>query len=110
MTPVSGAILFRMDRTAGTAGEEVLERAPAVLWRRTLRGVLISVVGEEEPFLLTAPGDAMWAMIDRPMTRTELVDLLAASFDAPARTIAGDVEPVLQILVDRGALVSRRAT
>ncbi len=85
----------------------VLARAPGVLWRRTLRGVLVAAPGEEEPLLVTAPGDVVWDLLEQPRTREELVDALARSFDAEPGRIESDLAPVLAALLERGALTLR---
>jgi hypothetical protein len=85
----------------------VLARGPGVLWRRTLRGVLISVLEDPEPFLVTTPGDAVWELLEEPRTRTELVAELSEMFDTATERIDADIAPVLSELIERGAIIER---
>lgn len=85
--------------------EPLLVRAPGVLWRNTMRGVLISPDADAEPILCTAPGDVVWQLLAEPATRTELAAALGEIFDAEPDVIATDIEPVLAALLEAGALV-----
>ncbi len=85
----------------------VLARAPGVLWRRTMRGVLVAAPGRPDPVLVTAPGDAVWDLLAIPRSRDDLVSALAGSFDAEPARIEADLAPVLSALLDHGALTEQ---
>jgi len=74
-----------------------------------MRGVLISAGPDDEPLLCTPPGDVVWELLAEPTTPTELFATLADAYDVDQATIAADVQPLLDTLVDVGALVISRS-
>lgn len=81
-----------------------IERDPEVLWRSTLRGVLVAAPGADEPVLLTTPGDAVWDALDAPCRFADLVAGLAHRFVAGETQIAADIEPLLDELLAMGVI------
>jgi hypothetical protein len=85
-----------------TGGTRVV-RAPGALWRRVLDGVLVLAPGQDEPLLITPPGDVVWQLLADPITVDELTEELAELYETPAATVRADLEPVLAVLGESGA-------
>jgi Coenzyme PQQ synthesis protein D (PqqD) len=81
-----------------------LVRSPNVLWRRTLRGVVLRPVGGKA-VMLDGSGWLVWDALAAPATLEELSDQLAARTGGEAKIIAADVQPVLDQLVRLKAVV-----
>jgi hypothetical protein len=81
-------------------------RRADVLWRATLDGVLIRPLGADELTKLAGTGRALWAALDEPATFDEVCERLAAGHDADAASIAADLRPVIDDLVERGVVES----
>ena len=58
-----------------------VERNPAVLWRRTLSGVLLLADGEDEMTKLSSPGDVIWQLIDEPREVEEVIEDLGIIYE-----------------------------
>jgi hypothetical protein len=81
-----------------------LRRNPAVLWRKVLDGVLLLAPGQHEPVHITTPGDLLWDGLASPATPAELAHRLAERHDAPEHVIRTDIEGVLLVLIEIGAI------
>jgi Coenzyme PQQ synthesis protein D (PqqD) len=81
-----------------------LVRSPKVLWRRTLRGVVLRRVGADT-IMLDGSGWLIWDTLASPATLDELSEQLAARTVGEVETIAADVQPVLDELEKLGAVV-----
>jgi hypothetical protein len=81
-----------------------LVRSPHVLWRRTLRGVVLRPVGADT-VMLDGSGWLVWNALAFPASLEELSDQLAQRTGGAAKTIAADVKPVLDELARLGAVV-----
>lgn len=62
------------------------------------------VLAPERLFLLDEPAVEVLKLVDGARTVPDIVDSLAAKFDAPRETIAADVAAMLQDLVVKGAI------
>ena len=62
------------------------------------------VLAPERLFLLDEPAVEVLKLVDGARTVPDIVDALAAKFDAPRETIAADVSAMLQDLVVKGAI------
>lgn len=62
------------------------------------------VLAPERLMLLDATGVEVLKLVDGARPVSEIVDALAAKFDAPRETIAADVETMLRDLVEQGAI------
>lgn len=82
-----------------------IARAPGVLSRRTLDGVLVLAPGITNAVHLSVPGDAIWELLAEPLEVAEMVEVLADHFAVPADTIRAVLQPMLAALLDCGALV-----
>ena len=62
------------------------------------------VLAPERLFMLDEPAVEVLKLVDGTRTVPDIVDALAAKFDAPRETIAADVSAMLQDLVVKGAI------
>lgn len=62
------------------------------------------ILAPERLMLLDAPGVEVLRLVDGVRTVGEIVDVLAARFDAPRGVIATDVAAMLRDLVEKGAI------
>jgi len=62
------------------------------------------VLAPERLFLLDAPAVEVLKLVDGVRSVPDIVDSLAARFDAPREAIATDVETMLRDLADKGAI------
>ena len=62
------------------------------------------VLAPERLFLLDEPAVEVLKLVDGARTVPDIIDALAAKFDAPRETIAADVTAMLQDLVVKGAI------
>ncbi len=68
-----------------------------------VRGAWV-VLAPERLFLLDEPAVEVLKLVDGARSVPEIVDSLAAKFNAPRETIAADVSAMLQDLVVKGAI------
>ncbi len=90
--------------TDHTWRESVLERAPGVLSRRSLDGVLVLAPDENAPLHISPPGDRIWELLAQSTTADQLTDCLANLYDAGDDVVQADVQRVLATLWDVGAI------
>jgi Coenzyme PQQ synthesis protein D (PqqD) len=81
-----------------------LVRSPNVLWRRTLRGVVLRPV-DGNAIMLDGSGWLVWDALASPATLEELSKQLAGRTASDAKIIEADVRPVLDKLARLGAVV-----
>ena len=62
------------------------------------------VLAPERLFLLDEPAVEVLKLVDGARSVPDIVDILAARFDAPREAIAADVEAMLRDLADKGAI------
>ena len=78
-----------------------------MLWRGTLVSVvLLPVSSLDEPFALAATGPELWELLAEPRTLDDLVDHLTQRHGADPATVAADVAPLLERLLELGALAA----
>lgn len=87
-----------------TRGVE-FRRSPHVLWRRVDDEVLIADDDGAGISSLSLPASSAWLFLDRPRTREDLANELAARFKVLSTDIGGHVERVLDELVIRGWVI-----
>lgn len=81
------------------------ERAPAVLWRRTLRGLIVRPLAGTTT-LVSGSANLVWDALSQPRTAEELSSLLAEVTGESAQVIAADLQPLLETLSELGVLES----
>lgn len=85
-------------------GQERLRPAPRVLHRRVGADSVLLDVASGRYFELNPTGTRVWELLAQGPTRTELVAVLEAEFEADAGELAADLESLLGELLDRGLL------
>lgn len=88
-----------MDATDGTWG-----RAPAAVWRRTPRGVVVLRPGGEDVVLLDGTAAELWELLEPPIAEHELARRLATRYGAPTAQVLTDVGPTLRQLQATGVV------
>jgi hypothetical protein len=83
-------------------------RAPRVVWRTTLDGVLLRPLGAADvrPVLLNGSGGLLWNALATPTCLETLCEHLAAETGSDPAVIAADIRPVLDHLVRTGLIVA----
>jgi coenzyme PQQ synthesis protein D (PqqD) len=84
--------------------EPCWRRRPDVLWRRSLDAVLFLSPDADEPHTLTGSGPEVWELLVEPRTLAGIADELAARHGVETTTIEREVRPMLDELVELGAL------
>lgn len=78
-------------------------RAPAALWHRTSRRVVVRTSPAAEPLDLDGVAALVWDALSQPVTLDELADDLAAVFERPVADVRPEVERLVAGLVAAGA-------
>jgi hypothetical protein len=73
-------------------------------WRATLVGLVLLPGGRSEPVTLAGSAGALWAELAHPTTEEDLAHRLADQFDADPDQVATDLRPLLDQLLDLGAV------
>lgn len=85
--------------------EDLLSRAKGVLEARVSEDELVLLGPEAEDYVgLNAVAADVWGRLERPASFPALVAALAEDYDAPPETIAQDLAPVIETLVETGLL------
>jgi len=79
-------------------------RRPDALWRQSLDSVVILPAGLDGPIALAGSGSEVWNLLAEAHAVDDLVQVLADRHQVDRDVIASDVEPLLQWLLDIGAL------
>lgn len=77
----------------------LISRSPTVLTADTEGEVLMMCVESGSYFSLNEVGSEIWRLLDPPCSFAELIDRLAADYDATRATIEEDVRTLLARLV-----------
>lgn len=83
--------------------DRLVRRAP-VLWRTTIGAVLVRAPGGAEVTKIAGTGVALWEALVEPRSFDDLCAHLASAHGADAATVAQDLRPVVDDLIERGAL------
>ncbi|MCW2776355.1 MAG: hypothetical protein JWN17_80 [Frankiales bacterium] len=87
--------------------ESPLERAPDVLFQDLDGEVLVLRPGGQDVLHLNQTASDVWQLLDVASTAAELAELLAEAYDVPVAQVRGDLEPLVELLLERG-VVRRR--
>ncbi len=84
----------------------VWRRAPDVLWRQLTDGVIVLSPGDcdDQPTFVQGSGATVWELLATATTLPHMVGALADAFGADPSLVRADVEPVLLVLEQRGAI------
>jgi hypothetical protein len=80
------------------------ERDDRVLWRSGPDFVVLLCPGSAAPLSLRGTGVALWAAFDQPRSLREIAERLSSEFGADDESVRSDVAPVIERLVEAGAL------
>jgi hypothetical protein len=81
-------------------------RSPEVVWRSTPSGIVVLPPGEPEPLLLEGTGNALWEVLEKPVTLDAAAQALAGMYDVEPGRVSVDIRPIIDVLVRRGVIVS----
>ena len=81
-------------------------RDERVLWRRSGTRIVLTPPDREDSMLLEGTAAVTWLLLDTPIEHTELIGLLADTFDATADTIDAEVAAFLGDLQAIDAVVA----
>lgn len=84
------------------AGVHTFVRSSEALCRVGAFGVVLLGRRTPDPVTIAGPGRQLWEVLRVARTEAEIVDELAACFDADPRAILADIQPVLVGLVELG--------
>lgn len=79
-------------------------RAPDVLWRRLIDEVIVLPPSRDVPLRLQGTGVPLWDLLEHERSLDELAEILAAHHRAAAEVVHADLTPVLEELVETGAV------
>jgi len=83
-------------------------RSPLALFRRVPDGVVVLLLPDGEPELVTGPGGVLWDLLASGPTLDELTRELAARYDHDAEIVRRDLDHALDELRDRRLVVADR--
>ena len=83
-----------------------MKRSESAMARRVGDELVILDVGSSHYFGLNDVGALIWDRLEQESTRADLVDAVVASYDVDREQAAGDIDDLVDQLVDRG-LVQR---
>jgi len=78
--------------------------SPDVLFRSAGPDVLVAPPDGDEFELLSGTAGVVWRLLETPTTIAELVDVLAELYGTTAETVAADVRPLIDELMERGLI------
>lgn len=77
-------------------------RTPSALYREVGQEVLLASPDGEGFDALSGGAPAVWGLLDRPLTASELVAALAPRYEVPPERLRPDLERLLEELCRRG--------
>jgi hypothetical protein len=92
------------DVTSRIADLTIVSRSPSVLTAQIDSEVVMMSVEQEEYFGLDDIGSDIWKRLDPPCTFADLIDRLAADYDADRENIAEDVRALLATMAEHGVV------
>jgi hypothetical protein len=89
---------------APITGSTIVSRSPTVLTAEVDGETVMMSIEHSRYYGLDAVGGDIWRRIDPPCSFDELVDALAADYDADRAVIAADVRALLERMRERDAV------
>ena len=86
----------------------LLSRSPDVLSRSFAGETLVAAPTGGDVDRLTASAGVIWDLLAEPRSFDEITSDLATTYGAPRDDIAGDIEPFVRELIERGWLIEVR--
>jgi hypothetical protein len=89
---------------------ELIRRNPRTAWRRYGADMLVVTIDDRMVHKLNETGMAVWEAVDGDGFPVEsVVDKMETRFEAPRMEIAGDVETIVDAMVDKKILIREKA-
>jgi len=89
------------DATSRIADTTIISRGPSVLAAEVDGQVVMMSVAQGQYFGLDDIGSDIWKRIESPCAFADLIDRLAADYDADRTSIAADVRALLETMAER---------
>jgi hypothetical protein len=89
------------DTASRIADSTIISRSPSVLTAEVGGEVVMMSIEQGHYFGLDDIGSDIWKRLDTPCTFADLVDRLAADYDADRASIAADVRALLESMAER---------
>jgi hypothetical protein len=86
----------------------LLLRSSHVLSRSFADETLVAAPDGGEVDRFTASAAAVWDLLEEPRSFDDLIAIVGATYGAPAEIVAGDLEPFVRELIDRGWVLEVR--
>ena len=84
-------------------------RREDVLTRSFADRVLIAARDRNDVVVLSGPATVAWALLERPLVATQVVQEVAKHYGRPPQTIAAEVDALLADLLGKGLLSGEEA-
>jgi Coenzyme PQQ synthesis protein D (PqqD) len=81
-----------------------LAQSPSIPQRRIGDDVLLAPLGREDFDHLSGTAAVVWTLLETPCTMAELIDELAGLYSASAEGIGTDVDALIAVLIESGAV------
>jgi Coenzyme PQQ synthesis protein D (PqqD) len=89
------------DATSRIADSTIVSRSPSVLTAEIDGEVVMMSIEQGQYFGLDDIGSDVWRRLEQPCTFADLIDRLAADYDADRASIAADVRALLESMAAR---------
>jgi hypothetical protein len=97
----SGSPPDSTDAAVRIADSTIISRSPAVLTAEIDGEVVMMSIEQGQYFGLDDIGSDIWKRLDPPCAFADLIDRLAADYDADRTSIAADVRALLETMAER---------
>ena len=81
-------------------------RSDQVISRRVPDGVLVLLLPDGDPELVTGPGGQLWDLLATPTTVADLTVALASRYDHDPTVVERDLRQIIDDLADRALVVA----
>jgi hypothetical protein len=99
--PIVGPTPDSADATSRIADSTIISRSPSVLTAEVDGEVVMMSIEQGQYFGLDDIGSDIWKRLDSPCAFADLIDRLAADYDADRASIAADVRALLESMAAR---------
>lgn len=89
------------DATSRIADSTIISRSPSVITAVVDGEVVMMSIEQGQYFGLDDIGSDIWKRLDPPCALADLIDRLAADYDADRASIAADVRALLETMAER---------
>jgi hypothetical protein len=90
-----------VDATSRIADSTIISRSPSVVTAEIDGEVVMMSIEQGQYFGLDDIGSDIWKRLDPPCAFADLIERLAADYDADRDSIAADVRALLEIMAER---------